>query len=67
MLGDDLLKLVLKALEASVQATARSSALEALLIEKGVVTKAELDSRTEQETAKTKKLAQSLESDSGEA
>jgi len=57
---EDLLSLVNRAMAASVQATARSMALEALLIDKGFVTKAEIDTKTQQVDSDTKKLSDSL-------
>lgn len=56
----DLLSLVNQAMAACVQATARSMALEALLIDKGVVTKAEIDTQTQQVDSDTKKFSDAL-------
>ena len=57
---EDLLSLVNQAMAACVQATARSMALEALLIDRGVVTKAEIDTRTQQVDSDTKTFSDSL-------
>jgi hypothetical protein len=54
---EDLLSLVNQALAARVQASARSTALEALLIDKGVVTKAEIDTRAQQVDSDTKRFS----------
>jgi hypothetical protein len=57
---EDLLALVNQVLAACVQATARSMALEALLIDKGFVTKAEIDTKTQQVDSDAKHLSDSL-------
>lgn len=57
---EDLLAIVNQTMAACVQATARTMALEALLIDKGFVTKAEIDSKTQQVGSDTKKFSDSL-------
>jgi len=60
-----LLELVNRVMEICVQETARSEGLEALLIDKGIVTKAELTAKIQECAEKTKKLANSLGQSSG--
>jgi len=60
---ENLLALVEKVMRICTQTTAKSEALASLLIDKGYVTEEELRKKIEEEEKKTKKLAESLGSD----
>ena len=57
---ENFLAVVNQTLQICVQATARTEALEYLLIDKGLVTEAELNANIQECAEKTKKLADSL-------
>ena len=63
---EDLFALVEQVMQICTQTGSRSEALESLLIDKGFVTKAELDARTEKLSKETKKLADALSSSGGQ-
>lgn len=64
---ENLLSLVEQIMGLCAETTAMSEALASLLIDKGLVTRAELDLRIEEHAKKAKKFADALGSSGGES
>lgn len=62
---ETLLELVNQVMRLCTQTTARSEALESLLIDKGLLTREELEAKIEEHAIQTKKLADALGSSGG--